>query len=90
MCISTVVMNSHVQRKPPSNTEESDGVPEGIVLDITLVKGQRVVTVRSPVQVCNTLLELHISIVNSEISISKYFVFLKYFKVFKIFLNKYF
>ena len=32
--------------------DELDYIPDGIVLDITLVKGQRVVTVRSPVQVC--------------------------------------
>ena len=35
--------------------DESDYIPDGIVLDITLVKGQRVVTVRSPVQVCRLM-----------------------------------
>ena len=34
-----------------NDAEESDSTPYGIVLDIALVKGQRVVTVRSPVQV---------------------------------------
>ena len=40
-----------VQANSLNNAEESDSTPYGIVLDITLVKGQRVVTVRSPVQV---------------------------------------
>ena len=35
--------------------DESDYIPDGIVLDISLVKGQRVVTVRSPVQVCRSV-----------------------------------
>ena len=34
-----------------TSKDESEWVPDGIVLDITLIKGQRVVTVRSPVQV---------------------------------------
>lgn len=50
-----ILVVSCIQKKATSSTntngEEFDGVPEGIVLDIALVKGQRVVTVRSPMQV---------------------------------------
>ena len=39
------------QRSTTDTADESDFTPHGIVLEITLVKGQRVVTVRSPLQV---------------------------------------